>query len=205
MSPSKTVNIDFTTFHNIVDGKQRNSKSVHNGTDPVTGNKLWDVPIATQQDVDDAVESAAKAFKTWSQTPVEKRKELMLKFSDLYETYEKDFADLMCKETGKPRPFAASEVSMCKDLFTHHNSLDLPVEKFEDDEKSITTTYVPLGVVGAICPWNFPLFLAVGKLAPAILSGKFFCKACWKEWKTDHILQGAVSSSSLHPSLLIPL
>jgi acyl-CoA reductase-like NAD-dependent aldehyde dehydrogenase len=178
MSPSKTVNIDFTTFHNIVDGKQRNSKTVHNGIDPVTGSKLWDVPIATQQDVDDAVESATKAFKTWSQTPIEKRKELMLKFSDLYETYEKDFTDLMCKETGKPRPFAASEVSMCKDLFTHHNSLNLPVEKFEDDEKSITTTYVPLGVVGAICPWNFPMFLAVGKLAPAILSGELFCRAC---------------------------
>jgi len=44
-------------------------------------------------------------------------------------------------------------------------------EKFEDKEKIVTTRYIPLGVVGAICPWNFPLSLAVGKIAPAMLSG----------------------------------
>jgi acyl-CoA reductase-like NAD-dependent aldehyde dehydrogenase len=176
MSPSKVSNIDFTTFYNIVDGKQRSSKNIHNGVNPVTQEKLWDVPIATQQDVDDAVKSATKAFKTWSQTPIETRKELMHKFVELYETFEKDFADLMCIECGKPRPFAASEVALCKDMVKHHASLDIPVEKFEDDEKSITTTYMPLGVVGAICPWNFPLILAVGKLAPALLSGKTYAE-----------------------------
>ena len=172
MSPSKVSNIDFTTFYNIVDGKQRGAKSVHNGINPATQEKLWDVPIATQQDVDDAVEAGLRGFKVWSQTPIEKRKEAMLKFVDLYESYEKDFTDLMCKECGKPRAFAGSEVSMVKDMIKHHATLNLPVETYEDDEKSVTTSYVPLGVVGAICPWNFPLLLAVGKIAPSLLSGK---------------------------------
>jgi acyl-CoA reductase-like NAD-dependent aldehyde dehydrogenase len=171
MSPSKENTVDFTTFHNIVDGKQRGSKNVHNGINPATQEKLWDVPIATQQDVDDAVEAGLKAFKSWSQTPIEKRKELMNKFIDLYESYEKEFTDLMCKECGKPRNFAASEVADVKDMMAHHTTLDLPVEKYEDNEKSVVTTFVPLGVVGAICPWNFPLILSIGKIAPAVLTG----------------------------------
>jgi len=78
---------------------------------------------------------------------------------------------LLCKETGKPRSFAASEVTGVKAFIAHHASLDLPVEKFEDNEKIVTTRFVPLGVVGAICPWNFPLILSVGKIAPAVISG----------------------------------
>jgi len=52
-----------------------------------------------------------------------------------------------------------------------HNTLSLPEEKFEDDEKIVTTRYTPLGVVGAICPWNFPIVLSVGKFAPGLLTG----------------------------------
>ena len=105
MSPSKVSTIDFGQFFNIVDGQQRSSKNVHSGIDPATGEKLWDVPIASQQDVDDAVASAKKAFKTWSQVPIEKRKETLLKFKDLYAQYEKEFTDLLCSETGKPVSF----------------------------------------------------------------------------------------------------
>lgn len=50
-------------------------------------------------------------------------------------------------------------------------SLKIPQERIEDDEKVITTRYMPLGVVGAICPWNFPLILSIGKIIPAVLTG----------------------------------
>jgi acyl-CoA reductase-like NAD-dependent aldehyde dehydrogenase len=171
MAPSKSIDISFDTFYNIVDGKQKSSKNVHNGINPVTSEKLWDVPIATQQDVDDAVESAQKAFKSWSQTPIEKRKELMLKFTDLYGGYQKEFTDLLCKETGKPRAFAASEVGGVMEFVKFHTGLELPVDKYENDTEIVETTWEPLGVVGAICPWNFPLILSAGKIAPALLSG----------------------------------
>ena len=49
--------------------------------------------------------------------------------------------------------------------------MKLPVDKFEDEEKTVETTYHPLGIVGAICPWNFPLTLSVGKIAPALVTG----------------------------------
>lgn len=107
--------------------------------------------------MEDAVAAGQRAFKTWSQTPIEKRKELLLKFIDLYGNYEKEFTDLLCKETGKPRAFANQEVVGVKGMIGYHADLTLPEEKYEDKEKVITTRFVPLGVVGAICPWNFPL------------------------------------------------
>jgi acyl-CoA reductase-like NAD-dependent aldehyde dehydrogenase len=171
MSPSKVSTIKFDEFYNIVDGKQRSAQAFHNGIDPTTGQKNWDVPIATQEDVNDAVAAGQKAFKTWSQTPIEKRKDLMKKFIDLYGSYEKEFTDLLCKETGKPRAFAQSEVQLAKGLIEHHTTLNMPEEKYEDEEKTVTTSYVPLGVVGAICPWNFPIVLSVGKVAPALITG----------------------------------
>lgn len=102
MSPSKSSDIDFTTFHNIVDGKKRGSDTAHQGVNPTTGEQLWDVPIAGQDDVNDAVEAAEKAFPEWAATPMDKRKELLQKFVELYKNYEKEFTDLLCKETGKP-------------------------------------------------------------------------------------------------------
>lgn len=49
--------------------------------------------------------------------------------------------------------------------------LEIPETTIEDDDKVITTRYTPLGVVGAICPWNFPLVLTYGKIAPALITG----------------------------------
>lgn len=67
-----------------------------------TGEKLWDVPIGTQQDVDDAVVSAQKAFEKWQFVDIEKRKELLLKFKDHYLAHADEMTDLLCQETGKP-------------------------------------------------------------------------------------------------------
>lgn len=102
MSPSKVSTISWSSFSNIVDGKPRGAKTHHNGINPVNGEKLWDVPVATQQDVDDAVVSANKAFRTWSQTSIEHRKELLQKFCELYLSYKDELTDLLCQETGKP-------------------------------------------------------------------------------------------------------
>ncbi|KAF2157156.1 betaine aldehyde dehydrogenase 1 [Myriangium duriaei CBS 260.36] len=171
MAPSKVVDISYDTFHNIVDGKPRSADSFHQSINPVTGQKNWDVPIATQQDVDDAVKSANKAFVSWSQEPVERRKELLMKYAELWSQHEEELIDLLVTETGKPRQFAALEVKTVPFFFHHHNALNLPEERVEDDDKVITTRYVPLGVVAAICPWNFPLVLSMGKIVPALMTG----------------------------------
>lgn len=102
MSPSKVSSIQWDSFSNIIDGKPRGAKSQHQGINPATTEKLWDVPIGTQEDVDDAVKSATKAFESWKKTPIEKRKEYLQQWCDLLMAHSDDMTDLLCKETGKP-------------------------------------------------------------------------------------------------------
>jgi acyl-CoA reductase-like NAD-dependent aldehyde dehydrogenase len=102
MSPSKVSTIEFEKFYNIIDGKQRGSDNIHHGVNPSTGQELWDVPIGSEQDLNDAVAVAKKAFPKWRDTPIEKRKELLLKFADLITQYQDEFTTLLCKESGKP-------------------------------------------------------------------------------------------------------
>ncbi|PSK53809.1 Aldehyde dehydrogenase [Elsinoe australis] len=171
MSPGKVSNIEWDKFYNIVDGKNRSADKFHNGVNPINREKNWDVPIATQQDVDDAVAAGNKAFESWSQTPIETRKELLSQYVELWKANQEDMTELLVKETGKPRQWAGFEVGSIPLFFQHHLALDLPEETVEDDEKVIVTKYKPLGVVGAICPWNFPLVLSLGKVIPALLTG----------------------------------
>ncbi|KAK3713390.1 hypothetical protein LTR37_008582 [Vermiconidia calcicola] len=171
MSPSKVSTIKWDEFSNIVDGKPRGGKEKHQGTNPATGEKLWDVPIANQQDVDDAVVAAQKAFEKWSQVPIEKRKELITKLKDHFAAHSDDMTTLLCQETGKPKYIAEFETKGVAGFFDHHLNLTLPEEREEDDEKVMLTRYTPLGVVGAICPWNFPIVLSLGKIIPALLTG----------------------------------
>lgn len=171
MSPSKVSDIKWDEFSNIIDGKQRGGKEKHHGTNPATGDQLWAVPVATQQDVDDAVVSAQRAFEKWQFVPMEKRKEMLQKFKDLYMSHVDDMIELLKKETGKPHQFAEFEAKGISMWFDHHDALTLPEEREEDNEKVMITRYTPLGVVGAICPWNFPIILCLGKVIPALLTG----------------------------------
>ncbi|KAK4555962.1 hypothetical protein LTR86_007182 [Recurvomyces mirabilis] len=171
MSPSKVSSITWDSFHNTVDGKPRGGKEKHRGVNPATGEELWEVPIANQQDVDDAVVSAQKAFESWSQVPMEKRKEQITKFKEHYLNYVDEMTDLLCEETGKPRQVAEMETKGVVGFIDFHLSLTLPEEREEDHEKVMLTRYTPLGVVGAICPWNFPIILSLGKVIPALLTG----------------------------------
>jgi acyl-CoA reductase-like NAD-dependent aldehyde dehydrogenase len=102
MSPGKVSTLDFEKFYNIVDGKQRSSDKIHHGINPATGQELWDVPIASEQDLNDAVASAKKAFPAWRDTPIEKRKEYLSKLADSFQQHSDEFTTLLCKESGKP-------------------------------------------------------------------------------------------------------
>jgi hypothetical protein len=102
MSPSKTTSVDFTSFSNIVNGQPRGGKNTYTGINPSTKEELWPVPVATTQDVEDAVKAANDAFPKWSQTPFEKRIEMLKKYLELYQGYEEELTELMTKECGKP-------------------------------------------------------------------------------------------------------
>lgn len=168
---TETHTTDFENFFNIIDGKAHGSATATHGIDSSTESQLWEVPVATDEDVETAVTAANDAFRSWSRTPFQQRKEMIAKFRNSYSSYVEEFIKLLMIETGKPRAVAKGEALEILALFDHHLQLQLPEEILEDEERFITTRYVPIGVVAAICPWNFPLVLSVGKVLPALLSG----------------------------------
>lgn len=74
----------------------------HYGTNPATGEKLWPVPIASQKDVDEAVEAAQTAFESFRNTSLAERKEMLGKFKDALLANSDEMTELLCAETGKP-------------------------------------------------------------------------------------------------------
>lgn len=112
--------ISFDKFTNTIDGQQRGSDDIHHGVDPTTGQELWDVPIATEKDFNEAVAAAKRAFPAWRDTPIEKRKEMLQNFANLFAQHTEEFTTLLCKESGKPRKFAATEVGGVVGFIYYH-------------------------------------------------------------------------------------
>lgn len=163
--------MDFFNFSNFISGETRDASTHFNGVNPSTNETLWKAPIASKQDLDDAIHSAKGAFPTWSQITISQRKKCLRAFKDALNEHRKDFAALLRKEGGKPKAIAAMEIAVALDFFDHHLSLVIEEERLELGDKVIKTRHVPLGVVAAICPWNFPMVLSLGKILPALLTG----------------------------------
>jgi len=179
MAPSATSNgqdgsgkIQFDTFQNIINGKLIDAEQTRTGINPANKKANAPVPISTTKDVDDAVKAAHEAFKSWSRTSVEERKKAVSAYAEGLKENRVEFAQLLVKEQGKPMAMAQAEVDSGYHWLTENVKLELPeVVEEETEERKVITRYTPLGVVAAIVPWNFPIQLAIGKIAPAVLTG----------------------------------
>jgi acyl-CoA reductase-like NAD-dependent aldehyde dehydrogenase len=139
---------------NIINNKLIPTEKTRHSIDPATGEPLYEVPVATKEDLDSAVKYAREAFKTWSKTTFEERAKLLVAFADAIEENREELETMAIQWL---RTFATMEV---KD------------EIIEDtEEKTIYQTFPPLGVCGAIVPWNWPVLLGVGKVGPALITG----------------------------------
>lgn len=92
----------FESFDNIINGKPRSGASKTRAVDPSTGSPLWEVPVASKADLDDAVEAAKKAFPEWSRTTWKHRSDLLIKLRDLVLENKKELTELLLQEAGKP-------------------------------------------------------------------------------------------------------
>ncbi|KAF5023094.1 hypothetical protein F66182_4851 [Fusarium sp. NRRL 66182] len=156
----------------IINGKSVSTAKTRRGINPATLQEKPDVPVATQENLHQAVEAAREAFKSWSKVSWDERKNKLFAWADAIEAQKKDFADLLVSEQGKPTEQASGEVDAAVAWIKGQISIDLPEEVIEDSEsRKVVTRYTPLGVAAAIVPWNFPLMLAAAKIAPALVTG----------------------------------
>ena len=139
---------------------------------PATEEKIADCPRASESQLNAAVAAAKAAFPVWSKTSVDERKALVLKIADVIEANATELVQLLTKEQGKPLEDATVEVYGMAAFCRYFTSLDLPVEVLEEsDARRVEVHRNPLGVIGAIVPWNFPLLLMAFKLPPALIAG----------------------------------
>ncbi|XMA09575.1 hypothetical protein WAI453_002366 [Rhynchosporium graminicola] len=164
--------IDFTTFSNIINGKPSTSSTTTHSINPATKEPNWEVPLSTFQDVDKAVAAARRAFKPWSKTAVAERKAALEGWSAEIAKHTAEFANLLVIEQGKPHQWATAEAGYASKAVSMTASLELPEEVVDSGEgRQTVTRYTPLGVAVGIVAWNYPLYMAVGKIAPAVLTG----------------------------------
>ena len=166
------MGLDFTTFKNVIDGKTVESKTTRHGINPATKKPNPEVPVATEADLDVAVKAARKAFNSWKKTTYEERAKALNAYANAIIGEKDNFAKLLTQEQGKPLAAAEEEVDAGWWWLTEIAKMEIKDEKVEDTpEREVFVRYTPLGVCGAIVPWNFPIQLALGKVAPAIISG----------------------------------
>ena len=139
---------------------------------PATEEALADCPRASEDQLNQAVAAAKAAFPAWSAKTIDERKAVVNAMADAIEANGQELAQLLTQEQGKPLGDAIGEVYGTAAFFRYFTALDLPVEVIEDsDGRKVEAHRKPLGVVGAIVPWNFPLILMAFKVPAALIAG----------------------------------
>ncbi|KAL5633449.1 hypothetical protein ACGC1H_003816 [Rhizoctonia solani] len=156
----------------IINGELVFSEKTVSVFNPATGSHLADVPVLSSHQLDEAVAAAELAFPAWASKSYEQRGGVLLEMAAIIETHANHYKELLTSEQGKPHREAIFEIMGAAHWFREVARLRLPEIIHEDTPKrKAVTQHVPLGVTAAIVPWNFPILLAVWKIAPALLAG----------------------------------
>lgn len=146
--------------------------------DPARGEKIDSVPKGDREDVRMAVDVAERAYEKWSETPAGERSRTLFKISELVRVEADELAKTLTNEQGKPLGEAKSEVNSFANTCEYYAGLTGRVRgahtPFSTGEGYFIVTKRPIGVVGAILPWNFPVSLMGWKVGPGLAAGNTF-------------------------------
>nr|WP_205918982.1 aldehyde dehydrogenase family protein [Rhizobium binae] len=143
-------------------------------TNPSNGEIVGYMPLAQEADLDRAVAAAAEAFRSWSRTSNEERAAACRAIAEKIGEHAEELAQILTREQGKPLNGLGSRFEIGGALaWTRHTAeLDLPVEILQDDNKGRVELHrKPIGVVGSITPWNWPVMIACWHIMPAARAG----------------------------------
>jgi len=164
-------------FQNYIGGEWVGSASgeTFESVSPATGDRIGVFPRSGAEDVDRAVEAAKAAFEEWRLVPAPKRGEILYRFADLLTDEKDELTDLMAHEMGKVKAEAGGDVQEAIDMSLYMagegRRLFGQTTPSELRDKFNMSVRQPIGVVGAITPWNFPIAIPSWKIAPALVCG----------------------------------
>ncbi|HEU4349138.1 MAG TPA: gamma-aminobutyraldehyde dehydrogenase [Actinoplanes sp.] len=167
-----------TVLHNFIDGAAVEPADGRYADliDPSTGEVFASAPVSGEADVDRAMTAAARAFESWRDTTPSERQRALLKFADAVEARADELVAVESRNTGKPLGLTASEElpPAIDQIRFFAGAARLLEGRSAGEYMSGFTSYVrrePIGVCAQVTPWNYPLMMAVWKLAPAIAAG----------------------------------
>ncbi|WP_354673910.1 aldehyde dehydrogenase family protein [Cupriavidus alkaliphilus] len=155
-----------------IDGRAVLSLAGFHVLNPATELVMAEAPDCTAKQLDEAVASARRAAPGWAGLSLQKRQAYVKQIGETISANVEELAQLLTQEQGKPLNDARGEVQRAAFWCSEIAKLEIPVLTLADSDTELVRVYrVPLGVVGGIVPWNFPLALAMWKVAPALLTG----------------------------------
>ncbi len=166
-----------TVFKNLIDGVWVSKDTTFAVENPATKEIIAEVPRCTKEDVDQAVRGARLAFESgkWSKMSASERGRLLFKTAELIRAHADELAELETRSNGKPiRETRFVDVVLAADCFEYYAGMANKIHGETIPAPGNTLNYTlrePLGVVGQIIPWNFPLLMAAWKIAPALAAG----------------------------------
>ena len=169
---------DQSAFHNVVGGQHVDAASgaTYDVLDPTTGEVYATAPASGPEDVDRAYAAAARAFETWGRTTPKERSEALLRIADAIDARAEEITAVEVKDTGKPIGLTASEeLPPSSDHFRFFAGAARVLEgRSAGEYLPGHTSWIrrePIGVVGQVTPWNYPLMMMIWKIAPALAAG----------------------------------
>ena len=165
------------TFQNFIGGEWADAAGgeTFESLSPATGETIGTFPRSGPDDVDRAVEAAKEAYGSWRLVPAPKRGEIVFRFAALVAEHKQELAELMTREMGKVFAEAGGDVQEAIDMSYYMagegRRLSGQTTPSELPDKFNMSVRMPIGVVGVITPWNFPIAIPSWKIVPALVCG----------------------------------
>jgi acyl-CoA reductase-like NAD-dependent aldehyde dehydrogenase len=155
-----------------IDGRAAGAPGGLPVVNPATGEVFASAPDCSSAELDAAVEAARRAYLSWGKRPIAERQDMVRRAGERLAQHADELARLFTREQGRPARGAKLEIMGAGAWMQAVAAMTPPVHVAEDSaQQHVETRYVPLGVICAIAPWNFPVNLAMWKVAPALVAG----------------------------------
>ncbi len=198
-----------TTVQNFVNGEPVDAVDGRRADliDPSTGEVFGTAPISGPEDVDQAYQAAADAFETWRDSTPSERQRALLKFADALESRAEELVAIESQNTGKPVRLTMGEEipPMIDQIRFFAGAARLLEGRSAGEYMAGHTSYIrrePVGVVGQVTPWNYPMMMAVWKFAPAIAAGNAVVLKPSDTTPVSSVFMAQVAAEFLPPGVL---
>ncbi len=198
-----------TTFRNVINGKLVDAASgeTYDVLDPTTGEVYAQAQMSGKEDVDRAYDAAAKAFEAWGDTTPAERQQALLKIADALEKRSQEFVDVESRDTGKPKQLTLDEeLPPSVDQIRFFAGAARVLEgRSAGEYMKDHTSFVrrePIGVVGQVTPWNYPLMMMVWKIGPALAAGNTIVLKPSDTTPASSVLLAELAQEFLPPGVL---